>query len=211
MMQYHMIHDQQRTLCFVGKTFHNHTLYEYFKTQRLCEHLTVEQVLEKDQAWFDQRQFMCAVTNIGFKKQVVDSLEKFNLHWFSVVSDNSIIGHQVTVGYNTFVNNFNVVFDQNTIGNHCTITNYVQLSHGVTVGDFGHISPYGYLCFTELRQGVCVGLRSSFPGKPDNTIVVTDWCNFMMNSVVINSIATPGTYFGKRLQSNETSLTYKIL
>jgi len=210
-VQYHLMHDQQRPLCFIGQTFHNHTLYEYFRTQRPCEHLTVEQVLEKDQAWFDQRQFMCAVTNIGFKKQVIDSLAKVNLHWFSVIGDNSIIGHQVVIGHNTFVNNFNVIFDDNVIGNHCTITNYVTFSHGVAVGDFCHISPYSYLCFTELGQGVCVGVRSSFPGKPNNTVKIANWCNFMMNSVVINTITTPGTYSGKRLQSLETSLTYKIL
>ena len=210
-MQYQVIHDRQRPLCFVGNTFHNHTLYEYFKTRRPCEQLTVEEVAGKNQEWFDQRQFMCAVTNIGFKKQVIDGLTNFNIHWFSVIGTNSVIGYQVTVGYNTFINNYNVVFDNTAIGNHCTITNYVQLSHGVIIGDFSHIGPYCYLCFTELQQGVCVGLRSSFPGKPNNTIVVADWCNFMMNSVVIDSIVTPGTYSGKRLQSNETSLEIKIL
>jgi hypothetical protein len=34
--------------------------------------------------------------------------------------------------------------------------------------------------------------------------------NFLMNSVVNKPIAIPGTYYGNRRMSEETSLTYKI-
>lgn len=210
-MHYQLLHDQQLPLCFVGNTFHNHTLYEYFKSKRSCEHMTVEDVLLKDQDWVNQRQFMCAVTNIGFKKQVIDQLASYNPSWFSVVSDNSHIGYHVSVGVNTFINDFNYILDDTVIGDHCTITAHTTLSHSVDIGDFSHISPYSYLSFTKLGQGSCLGLRSSFPGKPDNILNIHSWCNFMINSVVTKHIVTPGTYLGNRRVNGNTSLTHKIL
>jgi len=210
-MKYQVLHDQGLIMCFVGNTFHNHTLYEYFKQQRPCEQITVEDATSKSPAWFDQRQIMCAVTNIGFKKQVIDQLTPQAPNWFSVLADNSHIGHGVSIGHNTFVNNFNVVFDDAVIGNHCTITNYTQLSHAVVVGDFSHVGPYSYLSFTNLGPGSCLGLRSSFTGKPNNAIDTADWCNFMIGSVVTKSIASSGTYMGNRRISSNTSLAHKIL
>ena len=209
-MQYNVIHDQQLILCFVGNTFHNHTLYNYFKELRPCEHLSLEEVTSKDQSWIDQRQFMGVVTSIPFKKQIADTLTDKNVKWFSAISSNSQIGHNVTIGFNTFINNFNVVYDDVVVGDHCTLTNHLAISHCVAVGNFCHVSPYSYLCFTTLGDGVCIGIRGTFPGKPDHRLTVAPWSNFMLDSIVTESIDTSGTYAGKRRQSDETSLTLKI-
>ena len=209
-MQYNIIHDHELPLCFIGNTFHNHTLYNYFKNTRPCEHLSLEQVAEKDQAWIDGRQFMGVVTSIPFKKQIVDTLADKNIKWFSVVTANSHIGHNVTIGFNTFINNFNVVYDDVVVGDHCTLANHLAISHCVVIGDYCHISPFSYLCFTTLNNGVCIGIRGTFPGKPDNRLTVAAWSNFMLDSTVTESIAVSGTYSGKRKQSDDTSLTLKI-
>lgn len=209
-MQYSIIHDHDLPLCFIGNTFHNHTLYNYFKNLRPCEHLSLEQVAEKDQAWINSRQFMGVVSSIPFKKQIVDILADKNIKWFSVVNANSHIGHNVTIGFNTFVNNFNVLYDDVVVGDHCTLTMYLAISHCVVIGDFCHISPFSYLCFTTLNDGVCVGIRGTFPGKPDNRLTIAEWSNFMLDSTVTESITVSGTYSGRRKQSDDTSLTLKI-
>jgi UDP-3-O-[3-hydroxymyristoyl] glucosamine N-acyltransferase len=209
-MQYSIIHDYELPLCFIGNTFHNHTLYNYFKQSRPCEHLSLEEVAGKDQSWIDARQFMGVVTSVPFKKQIADTLADRNIKWFSTVTANSHIGHNVKIGYNTFVNNFNVVYDDVVVGDHCTLANHLAISHCVSIGDFCHISPFSYLCFTTLGDGVCIGLRGTFPGKPDNRLTIADWSNFMLDSTVTESIESSGTYAGKRKQSDDTSLTLKI-
>lgn len=209
-MKYKILHDHGLPLCFIGQTYHNKTLYDYFKNKRKCELLTIEETQQKNKEWFGERQFMSCGTGLAFKKIVVDSLKEFDLSWFSVLSINTHIGHNVQIGYNTFINNFNVVYDNTIIGNHSVITNFAQLSHSVSMGDFCHVGPYSYLCFTKLGSGIYIGARSTFTGNEQKTVNVADWCNFMLDSVVTNNITESGTYYGKRKYSNETSLTLSI-
>ena len=209
-MQYRIINDLGLPFCFIGTTYHNHTLYNYFNGDRPCEHVSLEYVCQQDQTWFDKRQFMAVVTSVAFKKQIVESLNSRQINWVSVVSENTHIGHNVKIGRNTFVNNFNSIYDGVDIGDHCTITNFLSLSHCVTIKDYCHVSPYCYLCFTTLDQGVCVGVRSAFTGTPQQPIYVAPWSNFMLGSNVSGSIPMSGTYAGRRKQSDQTSLTFKI-
>ena len=209
-MEYKILHDFKLPLCFVGKTYHNQTLFSYFKDKRACELITIEEAQQQNKNWFADRQFMSCGTGQAFKKQIVDSLQEFNLNWFSAISASTHLGHNVQIGHNTFINNFNVILDKTIIGNHCVITAFACISHSVTLGDFCHISPYSYLCFTRLGTGVYIGTISTFTGNEQNMINITDWCNFMLDSVVTGDITEAGTYYGKRKHSNETSLTLSI-
>lgn len=209
-MEYKILHDRELPLCFIGKTYHNQTLFTYFKGKRECESVTLEEAQQQNKEWFTKRQFMSCGTGQAFKKYIVDSLKEFELSWFSVISTNTQLGHDVEIGYNTFINNFNVIYDKANIGNHCVITNFVCLSHSVSMEDFCHIGPYSYLCFTKLGKGVYLGARSSFIGNEQNKINIADWCNFMVDSTVTGDITESGTYYGKRKYSNETSLTLAI-
>lgn len=204
-------HDLGRILCFVGETMSNRRYYEWYRHLRPTEIITFEEAQIKSQDWFDQRQFMCSVTDVGFKKSVVDGLSTFNPHWFSLVSKHASLGNNVKIGYGTSVNDFNFVWDNVTIGDHVIVTNHAVLSHGTAIGDYCFITPYCYFCFTTLGQGVVVGLRSSFVPKPTSPIHVADWTNFLMDSKVNNSIIEAGTYQGHRLKSSITSLDQKIL
>jgi bifunctional N-acetylglucosamine-1-phosphate-uridyltransferase/glucosamine-1-phosphate-acetyltransferase GlmU-like protein len=154
---------------------------------------------------------MCAVTNVAFKKQVVDSTAGFNPDWFSVVDQSNSIAPDVEVGKNTLINLFNSIYAGAVIGNHVTITNFNSLSHGVIIDEMCHISPYTYVCYTHLGKGVCVGLRSSFAGKPDKPISVTDWCNITMDSRITESITKTGTWYGNRRVNSQSSLDVKLL
>ena len=210
-MHYNILHDQQRILTFVGNTYHNNNLYNSFKTIRPCEKVTLEDAQNQNKDWYQQRQFMCAVTNIAFKNLVVETLNKHHVEWFSVVHSTNCIQDNVVIGKNTLVNYHNVISEDASIGDHVTISNFCTLSHEVTIGNMCHLSPYVYLCFTNLSKGVCVGLKSSFPGKPTLPITVTEWTNILMESRITKSLPEPGTYAGNRCINSETSLETKIL
>lgn len=210
-MHYNILHDQQKTLTFVGNTFHNSNLYNNFKQIRPCEKITLEQAQDQSTDWYKQRQFMCAVTNISFKKLVVETLNKHNVKWFSVVHSTNCIQDNVTIGKNTLINYHNVISEDATIGDHVTISNFCNLSHNVFIGDMCHLSPYVYLCFTTLLNGVCVGLRSSFPGKPTSPMTIAEWTNILMESRITKSLDQSGTYAGNRCINSELSHETKIL
>lgn len=210
-MNYEILHDLGRPLCFIGDTWHNHTQHRYWSGFRPSELVSLEYAVAQASNWWSQRQFMCAVTNVAFKKQVAEAVTVHGPAWFSVIEQSTDICHDVEIGRNTLINFQNVIYDGTNIGDHVTLTNFLMLSHKVKIQDMCHVSPYSYLCFTTLLPGVCVGLRSSFPGKPDAKIEIAAWSNFLMDSRTTQSIELAGTYFGTRRQSNNTSLDRKIL
>lgn len=209
-LEYQILHDRSLPMAFVGDTFHNHTLYDYFQSRRPCEHISLEQALERDDDWYHNTQIMAVVTNVSFKKTLAQSLGARPVQWFSVVSTNTMLHHRIKIGMNTLINSYNVFYDDCRIGDHCTLTNYVMLSHEVVVGDMCHISPFTYLCYTELKSGVVVGIRSSFPGRPNDPLVIAPWTNVLMESRLTRSIIESGTYAGNRKVNDESSLDAKI-
>lgn len=205
-LDYDILHDRGLPMVFVGDTFHNHTLYSYFRQRRSCQNLSLEEVMQRDDAWFQQHQIMAVVTNVSFKCTLNQILGSRPTQWFSVISTNSVLHHDIRVGKNTLINNHNVFYDHCQIGDHCTITNHVMLSHKVSVDDMCHVSPFSYLCFTKLNQGVVVGLRASFIGEPRRVISVAPWTNVLMDSRVSRDITASGTYYGHRLKDPRSSL-----
>ena len=210
-MNYEILHDLERPLCFIGDTWHNHTQHQYWSGLRSSELVSLEHAMIQAPHWWAERQFMCAVTNVAFKKKVSEAVSDHDPSWFSVIERSTHIGHDVHIGKNTLINFQNVIYDGTDIGDHVTLTNFLMLSHKVKIQDMCHVSPYSYLCFTTLRPGGCVGLRSSFPGKPDAGIEIAAWSNVLMDSRVTQSIHTAGTYFGNRKRDPLASLDVKIL
>lgn len=210
-MNYAMFYDLGRTLCFIGDTWHNHTQHRYWSKSRASELVSLEYAVAQPSDWWMERQFMCAVTNVAFKRQILDAVGGHDPAWFTVIEQSTDICHEVQIGKNTLINFHNVIYDDTVIGDHVTLTNFVMLSHAVRIGDMCHVSPYCYLCYTVLEPGVCVGLRSSFVGKPDTEIQIAAWSNVLMDSRVVRSIREAGTYFGSRKHSVSTSLDKKIL
>ena len=210
-LDYGVLNDRCLPITFIGNTFHNQTLFKYFKSTRSVEQVSLEHTLAQDASWFSNRQFMCAVTNVSFKKLVADSLADRSVHWISVVSNKSVVSHDVKIGDNVFINHFSVLYDDTIVGNHCTIGNYVMTSHNVIIGSFSHISPYAYLCYASLGQGSCVGLRSTFTAKKTSPLHTADWCNFTLDSRITSLIENSGTYCSQRLIDPRNSLELHIL
>jgi serine acetyltransferase len=209
--EYTTLHDNGLPLCFIGNTVYNHMLYNYWQDRRECLHLTVEEAESHTQGWFDEHQFVCAVSNVSFKREVVKRLSQFDPHYFSIVgSYNSF--NNVVIGQGTYIQHYNdLAFGDGIIGDHCTLGSYLGFSHNVQVGNFCHISGYCFLNYTTLKDGVVLPVRTTVLGDPDRQIEIAENCNFMTGSTVTKSIAETGTYFGNRRVSSESSVTYKIL
>lgn len=208
---YTILHDNGLPLCFVGDTLYNHMLYTYWKDLRPCLHVTVEEAETHTQDWFDQHQFICIVSNVAFKRTVVEKLSRYNPHYFSVVGSENNFNH-VDIGVGTFIQHYNIAIWNNIkIGDYCTVTSYNTLGHDTTIDNFCHVSAYCFLTYTTLQPGNLLAIRSSFLGRPDKRIDIAPNCNFMCNSTVTKNVTKTGTYFGHKMVSQESSLTYKIL
>lgn len=209
-LDYTILHDTGKSLCFIGNSFMNHQLYNYFKSDRDCKIITYEDVLTKNQNWIDNHQFITTVAEIKFKKLIVDSLSNKNLNYFSVCAKKNHIGFNVNIGKGSFICDFNTILDDATIGNHTVITTHSQISHCVTINDFCHVGPFSQFMFATINSGCYISARSSFIGKKSNILSVANYCNFIIGSTITKEIAKSGTYFGNRCINNQTSLDTKI-
>ena len=120
-VSYSVLYDQQMPLVFVGTTFYNTMLYEYFSKIRSCYIFKVEEIENNDQSWFDRHQFMSAVSNVKTKYFLVEKIAHKRPHYFSVIGTGNVFAN-VNIGQNTLIQHYNVgVCEDIVIGNHCTI------------------------------------------------------------------------------------------
>jgi NDP-sugar pyrophosphorylase family protein len=208
---YSILHDTDCKLCFVGQTKYNDMLHKYWQQHRPSVLVTLEELQQKDQQWADQHQFICAVSDVGFKYFVTEQLKKFNPHYFSVIGIGNMFS-QVTIGNGTFIQNYNTAICHNiSIGDHCTLGSYISLSHDTNISDYCHISAYNFLNYCNVGKGNLFAIRSTVIGDPNNQINIVPNCNFMLGSIVTKDVTTSGTYFGNRLTGAGTSIDYKLL
>ncbi len=205
-LEYKILHDHDLPLVFVGRSYHNNTLYRYWQQHRSCQHVTIEFLEQQSDSWFQQHQFMCAMSNVAFKKRIKEFLDSKSAPLFSVASGQSNIGYDVNIGGSTFINHNNNIYDCANIGSFVCVTNFVMISHEVVVGDLCHIAPYCYFSFTTTGVGNFVGMSNQFFGYPENKISTPAWCNFYANGRLTESVDTSGTWAGRKLVDSRTSL-----
>lgn len=209
-LNYQILYDQDRPICFVGHTVYNEMLCDYFSQTRLCVLARLEDIENNGQGWFDRHQFISAATTISFKRMVVERLAQHNPHYISILGTGNAL-NQVSVGHGTFIQHYNIAtFADVQIGNHCTIACHTTLGHDAVIDDYCHIGSYSIVTFTHLQSGCWLGLRSTAIGERDHPIVIQPNCNFLFNSRITRSNTESGTYYGNRLVSRETSLTYAV-
>jgi acetyltransferase-like isoleucine patch superfamily enzyme len=190
----------------------NQQFYNYFKELRSTELVTWEHALTKPQAWFDARQFHAAISNTGFKKQVVESIAGFSPDYFSIIGSSSFIDPGAKIGKNVYIYGLNVLTSSDIcIGDHTIVTTQTVISHGTIIGNFSYVSPFVYTCFCTIGDGVAIGHRSSIIGSINAPISVADCTNLITNSIVTKNIDVAATYYGNRLVSKENSLEKCIL
>ena len=207
-VEYKTLHDNGKTLCFIGDSHSNRELYRYFKQSRDCVCLRYEDIVIKDQSWIDNHQFIIGASSIQFKKTVVNILEHLCPNYFSVYSTKNHIDN-VSIGKGVIINSFNVIIDNTLIGDHTQIATHTILVDS-TINGFCHIGPYSQILVAFLGTGCFLGARTSIAGKKNNKITVADYCNFLLGSTVSKNIDMPGTYYSNRRADQLTSLEKKI-
>jgi len=209
-LDFRLLHDSGKILCFVGHSYGNFTLFNYFQPTRPCEIYRIEEIENNSSDWFDARQFISVSADIALKRRIVDSLQKHNPDYFSVVAARCHIGFNVEIGRGTYISDFNTLLDNTVVGNYVVITHYVSLSHEVKIGDYCHIGPSAYLLFTNLGAGSYVAAKSNFLGKTKSPITTADHCNYLIGSTVTKNITATGTYHNNRHLNSNSSLNTKI-
>jgi acetyltransferase-like isoleucine patch superfamily enzyme len=210
MEKFNILHNRYLPVCFVGNCHMNSLLALEINREYPAETVTVEEALTHTQDWFDQRQFFCGISDVKFKKYVIESLDKFNPHYVTFIDRQSSVSRDAIIGHNNFISGHCTIYNDNVIGNHSIIIS-TFLSHENIIGNYSHLSPWGYFSFTTLGQGVVVGVDSTFVGHSTRRISVPDWCNFHIKSRVTRAIDTTGTYRGNTKLNFDTSLTKNIL
>lgn len=211
-LRYNVLYDRFTPLCFVGDTYYNRMMYDYFVRVRPDTMLArVEDIENNDQKWFDGRQFIASSSNTKTKQYIIDRLADKNPHYFSVVGDNNHFA-DVQMGQGCFVEFFNTaVCNDIVIGNHCSIASYVTLGHNTQLEDFCHVSSYCFVNFTRLGQGSCVAVDTNFFGSQEQILTTAPYCNFMTSGTVTKPVAETGTYLGNRQVSKKSSVSYNML
>jgi acetyltransferase-like isoleucine patch superfamily enzyme len=209
-LQYKVLYDNGKILCFIGASFVNKTLFNFFQLSRACEIYRLEEIENNTQQWFDKRQFITCSADIKLKLTIVDTIKKYNPHYFSIIAENNSIGNNVKIGKGTHIGDFNVILDDTVIGNHVLLTHYAVVSHNVKIQDFCHIGPGMYILFCTLGVGSYVAAKSNFLGKTNCPIETADYCNYLIGSTVTKNIELQGTYYSNRRLNDKTSLHKKI-
>ena len=209
-LEYKIWYDNEKILCFIGNSYINITLFNYFRQYRICEIYRIEEIENNTNEWFNNRQFITASASVSLKTYIVESLKKHNPHYFSVISSRNRIGNNVTIGHGTYISDFNVILDNTIIGNFVVLTHYATLSHCVEIKDFCHIGPGAYILFSTLGTGSYVSAKTNVLGKTSQPICTADYCNYLIGSTITKNIILPGTYHSNRKLNDHTSLTVKI-
>lgn len=211
-MQYYIIHDSGKTLCFVGRSYGAKLYYEHFANKRPSELIDLETLSGKDQDWYNQRQFIAVGSDVNMKEKIVNTASPYTSNWFSLASSQTSFAPDVNIGRGCIIYDF-CFFNQGgvEIGDHSVIAPNCVISHYSRVGRFNQISPFTYLNWCDIGDNVVIGLRSTIVGTADNIVKIPTGCNFLMDSRVNMSIEHPGTYQGHRLRYEETSATRKIM
>lgn len=210
---FNVLHDTHKPLVFVGETGLNKQMQSNLDRESTV--VSLEYAKGKDDAWFSEHQFMCVSGDLDFKTQVVEFLESKNANFFSLVGTNNLIDPGVTIGKNTFINNYNDMLGYPlSIGDNVVISCFCQLGRDVKIGNYCHISSYVYVNNCHVGEGTAIGTRSSVLGPKlteTDTKYIAPYCNFLANSVITKNITETGTYFGNRKSSGLGRSEYRII
>lgn len=214
-IHYDFLHDRGLIPCVIGRSMMAHSIGNILAQQSICEHHVLEDLLDRDQDWFDQRQFIVLVSDVSFKIKLVDFLKQKNAHFFSLVNQYNCISPDTVIGQGSYIGGFNSMeVNSVEIGDHVIIGTHNTFGHHCRIGDHCHISHHGFFGFCEIGQGTVVGSQVIIvpPSKMLNTnIEIADYSNILSQSLITHSLSGTGTFYSKRRVSADTSLDQRIL
>jgi UDP-3-O-[3-hydroxymyristoyl] glucosamine N-acyltransferase len=213
---YTIIHDLGKSLCFVGTTHNNLLLQKHFSDSRNAVLISLEDIQTKNQQWLDSYQFMSISSHPVFKYKVKSILDHLNIQYFSIIGDTCVIGQNVDIGYNAFIDHGGRVWTDCKIGDHCSLTQYAAVGHGTTFGECCQIGAFCQVTEVKCGNGVYIGSRSMLhgtltPGSTvGNIVTIADYTNIKARSMICKSIEVSGTYYGNKKVDHRNSLELSL-
>jgi acetyltransferase-like isoleucine patch superfamily enzyme len=189
--RYDILHSLGKNKVIVGRTAYNDSLARYLN----CEIYSIEDCQSQGSAWLEDCEFLCATSNILFKKQISTQLQ---VDWFSMIGSSSVVESADNIGRNVFVGDFNYLAASCFINDHCTVSYHCDLNHEVNVGKFCHIGPQCVLAHATFQGECFLGINCCVFAYPKNPISICRDVNLVMDSRVLRSIEKSGTYHGNR-------------
>jgi acetyltransferase-like isoleucine patch superfamily enzyme len=210
------LYDIGRPLRLIGNTTLNLRQLGFFRNLKDVEIVSLEDLIANGKEWSEKYQFFAGISDVSFKLKVLEETKKFNLHFISIVSNNSSLHPELKIGKGTYIGPYcNISGIDIEIGNHSYVTS------GCCISEYSHIADYCYLsayCYTKncyIGDGCMLGARASIfkPYSPDRNeiIKIAPYSNFFINSNVTKDLDVSGTYYGNKLMEKATSLTKRIL
>ncbi len=127
------------------------------------------------------------------KQELLDALEKFDLHFANLIHPSVITGKGVSLGQGNVINAGVVIGAGSTVGNFNSINRSASIGHGVEIGNQNHIGPNATVCGeVVIEDHVFVGAGSVCI----NDIAVCSDVMIGAGAVVTSSIEFAGTYVG---------------
>lgn len=206
-------HDRQLPLCIVGHSMLAETICVALKNHNAVVRITLEQLLEKPQSWFDAHQFIVPTADVAWKKQAVVLLQSKNAHFFSLINQYNNLTSDIKIGQGTYIDAFNSMMVGNIhIGNHAIICTHNTLGHHCTVEDYSYISHHGFFNRCTIGSGAVIGTNVMIcPAFENSTISIAEYTNIISLSRITQTIEYSGTYYGTRKINDHNSLTKRIL
>ena len=106
-INFEIINDHNLPLCFVGRGSLNTNLFNVVKHYRESIIVDIESLDSKLPEWVDNYQFGSFVSDIILKEKIVSKLNDNQAKFFSIIGPNNVVHPSVTIGHNTFINNYN--------------------------------------------------------------------------------------------------------
>ena len=135
-------------------------------------------------------EFIIAIGNNDTRKIFVN---KFPLHYATLLHPSANIGIDVEIGEGTVVMPNATINPGTKVGKHCIINTGAIIEHYNTIEDYVHISPNATLCGTvKIGEMTHIGAGSTVR----NNIEICGNCVIGTGSVVVKNIVNQGIYIG---------------
>jgi len=137
--------------------------------------------------------FAVAISNVAFRKSMIDKLIEKNAKFTNLVHPTSIIADTSSMGIGNIIAPFCMLGPNSRIGNYNILTTQSLISHDSVIGDNNTFSTVILCGHTHVGDSNTFGIRSTV--IPD--VLIGDNCLIQAGMVVDKNIPDGGTVFYK--------------
>ncbi|MDT2660862.1 acetyltransferase [Enterococcus hulanensis] len=147
---------------------------------------TVSDLLNQEQSFFDHAQLVIAIGNNQVRKDVVEKLSKFDVHYMTIISPSAVVSLSAVIGEGSVVMPNAVLNADCKIGKHCIINTSSIIEHDDSIQDYVHISPGVALAGNvSIYEGTHVGIGACCI----QGITIGKWSTIGAGAAVVTNIS----------------------